>query len=180
MLYAWCWYGAALATTTCLPSGLSARSRMLPPSTEACAVRVAVPEATSYTASSAGLCVSMPAASVPGAPGADARVGAENQVRSWSWSRVTTGSAPDRSSDPMLPSPAAPYPNQSLPPASAGCFGSVPSPVAYRADSLSPAVSMVTIASAPGTAAYNVPESAESSRPVTPGREVMVPTTAPL
>lgn len=81
---------------------------MLPPSVDTCAVRVAVPEATSYTASCVGLWPSIPAASVPGAPGVDARVGAAYQVRFGSWSRVTTGSAPDRSSDPMLPSAAAP------------------------------------------------------------------------
>lgn len=70
-----------------------------------------------------------------------------------SWARLTTGSAPDRSSEPIWPEPAEPYPNQSLPPASAGYFGSVSLPVAYRADSLSAAVSIATMASAPGTAA---------------------------
>lgn len=53
-------------------------------------------------------------------------------------------------------------------------------PVAYRADTASAAVSIATMASEPGTAAYNVAESADSSSPVTPGSESIFAMTVPL
>lgn len=41
-------------------------------------------------------------------------------------------------------------------------------------------MSIATMASEPGTAAYSVPESADSSSPVTPGSELIFAMTVPL
>lgn len=107
-------------------------------------------------------------------------MGGVDQSKPAPWSSVTTGSAPVRSTEPRAESQFWPCPNQIRPSAKATVDGLVPSPVGYSAVTRSAAVSMATILSAYGTAAYSVPESGLRARSVTSGRPGMVASVRPV